>query len=72
MDKARIIAETAARISRELNAAAIMVSGELSFEGIETWGIPVYYIPMRPKSIIDHLVATGKDGKSPLRISATR
>lgn len=67
MDRARIIAETAARISRELNAAAIMVSGELSFEGIETGGIPVYYISMRPKSIIDHLVSTGKDGKTPLK-----
>lgn len=67
MDRARIIAETAARISRELDAAAIMVSGELSFEGIETGGIPVYYISMRPKSIIDHLVSTGKDGKNPLK-----
>ncbi len=67
MDRARIIAETTARISRELNAAAIMVSGELSFEGIETGGIPVYYISMRPKSIIDHLVSTGKDGKTPLK-----
>ena len=67
MDKARIIAESAARISIELNAAAIMVSGELSFEGIETGGVPVYYISMRPRSIIDQLVATGKDGKNPLR-----
>lgn len=67
MDKARIIAETAARISRELNAAAIMVSGELSFDGIETGGIPVYYIPIRSKSIIDQLVATGKDGKCTLK-----
>jgi diadenylate cyclase len=67
MDRARIIAETAARISKELNAAAIMVSGELSFEGIDTGGIPVYYISMRPKSIIDHLVSTGKDGKNPLK-----
>jgi diadenylate cyclase len=67
MDRARIIAEAAVRISRELNAAAIMVSGELSFEGIETGGIPVYYISMRPKSIIDHLVSTGKDGKNPLK-----
>ena len=67
MDKARIIAETAARISMELDAAAIMVSGELNFEGIETGGIPVYYISMRPKSIIDHLVSTGKDGKNPLK-----
>jgi len=67
MDKARIIAEMAARISRELNAAAIMVSGELSFEGIETGGIPVYYIPIRSKSVIDQLVATGKDGKCTLK-----
>jgi len=67
MDKARIIAETAARISKELNAASIIVSGELSFEGIETWEIPVYYIPMRPKSIIDHLVSAGKDGKCALK-----
>ena len=67
MDRVRIIAETAARISKELDAAAIMVSGELSFEGIETGGIPVYYISMRPKSIIDHLVSTGKDGKAPLK-----
>lgn len=67
MDRARIIAETAARISMELDAAAIMVSGELNFEGIETGGIPVYYISMRPKSIIDHLVSTGKDGKNPLK-----
>jgi len=67
MDKARIIAETAARISIELNAAAIMVSGDLSFEGIETGGVPVYYISMRPKSMIDHLVSTGKDGKNPVK-----
>ncbi len=67
MDRARIIAETAARISMELDAAALMVSGELNFEGIETGGIPVYYISMRPKSIIDHLVSTGKDGKNPLK-----
>ena len=67
MDKARIIAESAALISRELNAASIMVSGELSFEGIETGGIPVYYIPMRPKSIIDQLVSAGRDGKCALR-----
>jgi DNA integrity scanning protein DisA with diadenylate cyclase activity len=67
MDKARIIAEAAARISIELNAAAIMVSGDLSFEGIETGGVPVYYMPMRPKSMIDHLVATGRDGKNPLK-----
>ena len=67
MNKARIIAEAAARISMELNAAAIMVSGDLSFEGIETGGIPVYYISMRPKSMIDHLVATGRDGKNPAK-----
>lgn len=67
MDRTRIIAEAAAHISRELGAAAIMVSGDLSFEGIETGEIPVYYISMRPKSIIDHLVATGKDGKSPAK-----
>src|SRR4030065_396012 len=35
MDKARIIAETAARISREIKAAAIMVSGGVRFEGME-------------------------------------
>ncbi len=67
MDKARIIAEAAARISIELKAAAIMVSGDLSFEGIETGGVPVYYIPMRPKSMIDHLLATGRDGKNPIK-----
>jgi DNA integrity scanning protein DisA with diadenylate cyclase activity len=44
-----------------------MVSGDLSFEGVETGGVPVYYISMRPKSIIDHLVATSKDGKSPVK-----
>ena len=67
MDKARIIAESAALISRELSAASIMVSGELSFEGVETGGIPVYYIPMRPKSVIDHLISAGRDGKCALR-----
>ncbi|AKB73727.1 hypothetical protein MSLAZ_0466 [Methanosarcina lacustris Z-7289] len=67
IDRARIIAEAAACISQELDAAAIMVSGDLSFEGIETGGVPVYYISMRPKSIIDHLVATGKEGKSPVK-----
>ncbi|AGF97235.1 hypothetical protein MmTuc01_1896 [Methanosarcina mazei Tuc01] len=46
---------------------SIMVSGDLNFEGIETGEIPVYYISMRPKSIIDHLVATSKDGKSPVK-----
>lgn len=62
MDRARLIVKTAARMARELDAAAIIVSGELSFEGVET-SVPVYYTSMRPKSIIDHLVATGKDGK---------
>lgn len=64
MDKARIIAETAAQIARELNAAAIMVSGDLGFEGVKT-DIPVYYT--NPKSVIDHLIALGKDGKNPGR-----
>ncbi len=67
MDKARIIEETAVRMSRELNAAAIIVSGELSFEGIDTGGIPIYHSSMRPKSILAHLVMTGKDGKCPVR-----
>ncbi|AKB35181.1 hypothetical protein MSSAC_0591 [Methanosarcina siciliae C2J] len=67
IDRAHIIAEAAARISQELDAAAIMVSGDMNFEGTETGGIPVYYISMRPKSIIDHLVATGKEGKSPVK-----
>ncbi|WP_424353254.1 DNA integrity scanning protein DisA nucleotide-binding domain protein [Methanosarcina mazei] len=67
MERARVIAEAAAHISRELGAAAIMVSGDLNFEGIETGEIPVYYSSMRPKSIIDHLVATSKDGKSPVK-----
>ena len=67
MERARVIAEAAAHISRELGAVAIMVSGDLNFEGIETGEIPVYYISMRPKSIIDHLVATSKDGKSPVK-----
>ena len=67
MDQARVIAEAAARISRELNAASILVSGELGFEGIDTGGVPVYYIPLRPKSIIDHMVSTGRDGKCALR-----
>ncbi|AKB26240.1 hypothetical protein MSMTP_2771 [Methanosarcina sp. MTP4] len=66
MDRARVIVEAATRIARELDAAAIMVSGELSFEGIET-DIPIYYTSMRPKSIIDHLVATGKEGKGAAR-----
>jgi len=67
MDKARIIEETAVRMARELNAAAIIVSGELSFEGIDTGGIPIYHSSMRPKSILTHLVMTGKDGKCPVR-----
>ena len=67
MERARVIAEAAAHISRELGAAAIIVSGDLNFEGVETGEIPVYYISMRPKSIIDHLVATSKDGKSPVK-----
>ncbi len=62
MDRARVIVEATTRMARELNAAAIMVSGELSFEGVET-DTPIYYTSMRPKSIIDHLVATGKEGK---------
>jgi len=67
MDKARIIEETAVRMARELNAAAIIVSGELSFEEIDTGGIPIYHSSMRPKSILAHLVMTGKDGKCPVR-----
>lgn len=66
MEKAHIIAETAAHIARELNAAAIMVSGDLGFEGVQT-EIPVYYTCMRSKSVIDHLVTMGKDGKSPVK-----
>ena len=67
MDKARIIEETAVRIARELNAAAIVVSGELSFEGIDTGGIPIYHSSTRPKRILAHLVMTGKDGKCPVK-----
>lgn len=62
MERARIIAENAARIAEELGAAAIMVAGDLNFEGIQT-EIPIFYTTIRPKSLIDHLVSTAKEAK---------
>ncbi|MDD3041586.1 MAG: diadenylate cyclase [Methanosarcinaceae archaeon] len=62
MDRARVIAENAARIAEELGASAIMVAGDLNFEGIRT-EVPIFYTSIRPKSLIDHLVSVAKEGK---------
>lgn len=66
MDRARIIAENATRIAEELGASAIMVAGDLNFEGIQT-EVPIFYTSTRPKSLIDHLVSAAKEGKGSVK-----
>jgi len=57
MDTTNIVAKTAVHLAQELHASAIMVLGDIQFEGIST-NIPIYFASRRPKSIINHLVST--------------
>jgi len=57
MDTTNTVAKTAVHLAQELHASAIMVLGNIQFEGIST-NIPIYFASRRPKSIINHLVST--------------
>ncbi len=59
MHSTQVVVNTAVRLAEELKSAAIIISGEISFEGPET-SIPVYFTSRKQKNIIDHLTSSSK------------
>ncbi|KGK98180.1 hypothetical protein LI82_10675 [Methanococcoides methylutens] len=61
-----ILAGHAVQIAKELGAPAIIVSGDIDLENIET-DIPIYYVTRRQKSIIDNLISDTTDESEKLK-----
>lgn len=55
-----VLAAHAVQIAKELGAPAIIVSGDITLDDIET-DIPIYYVARRQKSIIDNLISDTLD-----------
>ena len=60
MNTIDIIAKSAVRLAEEVKACAIVVSEDMMLEGIAT-SIPIYFAPVKSKSVIDNLVSSGID-----------
>ena len=60
MNTTDIVAKSAVRLAEEVKACAIMVSEDMMLEGITT-SIPIYFAPVKSKSVIDNLVSSGID-----------
>ncbi len=62
MNTTDIVAKTAVRLAEEVKACAIVVSDDMMLGGITT-SIPIYFAPVKPKSVINNLVSSGADKK---------
>ncbi|MGP8337358.1 MAG: DNA integrity scanning protein DisA nucleotide-binding domain protein [Methanosarcinaceae archaeon] len=62
MDTTNIVVRSAIHLAEEIKASAIMVSGDIRFDGITT-SIPVYFASVKSKSLIDNLISSGVDKK---------
>ena len=60
MDTINLIARSAIRLAEEIEASAIVVSGDIQFDVVTT-NIPIYFASVKPKSMIEHLVSSGAD-----------
>ncbi|WP_407357340.1 DNA integrity scanning protein DisA nucleotide-binding domain protein [Methanolobus sp. WCC5] len=54
-----VVVSAAVRLAERLGSRAIIISGDISFENIDTC-MPVYITSRKQKSLIDHLVASSK------------
>ncbi|MBN2110450.1 MAG: diadenylate cyclase [Methanosarcinaceae archaeon] len=59
MDDIKTILNAAIKLAEDLGSSAIIVSADVSLEGIKT-DVPILFSSRRTKSIIDHLVTTSK------------
>ncbi|MDG6244452.1 MAG: diadenylate cyclase [Methanolobus sp.] len=59
MDSTEVVVSAAVKIAERLEARAIIVSGDINLEKVETH-IPVYFTSRKQKNLIDHLVASSK------------
>ncbi|MDW7730931.1 MAG: diadenylate cyclase [Methanolobus sp.] len=71
MDNIKTILKTAIKLAEDLESTAIIVSGDISLEGVKT-DMPVFFSLRRTKSIIDHLVATSKSKEERIKGFADR
>ena len=53
MDTTNIVAKTAILLAEQLQASAIVVSGNIQLDGVFT-DIPIYYAAKKPRSIISN------------------
>ncbi|NYT19253.1 MAG: diadenylate cyclase [Methanosarcinales archaeon] len=66
INTAKVLAGHAIQIAKELGAPAIIVSGDIDLENIES-NIPIYYVTRRQKSIIDNLISDNPDESEHLK-----
>lgn len=71
MDSIRSVVKAAIRLAEELGSTAIIVSGDVDQNDVRTY-VPVFFTSRRPRSIIDHLVATSKGRDEKARELADR
>ncbi|MDN5310137.1 MAG: diadenylate cyclase [Methanolobus sp.] len=66
MDNIRSVVKAAIRLAEDLGSTAIIISGDVDQDDVRT-EVPVFFTSRRPKSIIDHLVATSKGREEKLK-----
>ncbi|WP_445474839.1 DNA integrity scanning protein DisA nucleotide-binding domain protein [Methanococcoides methylutens] len=66
INTAKVLAGHAIQIAKELGAPAIIASGDIDLENIES-DIPIYYVTRRQKSIIDNLISDNPDESEHLK-----
>lgn len=71
MDNIKTILKTAIKLAEDLESTAIVVSGDISLDGIKT-DMPVFFSSRRTKSIIDHLLATSRSKEERIKGFADR
>ncbi|WP_406658200.1 diadenylate cyclase [Methanolobus sp. ZRKC2] len=71
MDSIKTILKSAIKLAEDLESTAIIVSGDISLEGIST-DVPIFFSSRRTKSIIDHLVTTRKNKEEKVKGIADR
>ncbi|WP_340820800.1 diadenylate cyclase [Methanolobus sp. WCC4] len=59
MDSSKVVVSAAIRIAEELRSKAIIISGDVDQDQLDT-SIPVYFAGRKQKNLIDHLVASSK------------
>ncbi|MEZ5335976.1 MAG: hypothetical protein R2741_12450 [Methanolobus sp.] len=66
MKNTEIVVNTAIRLAEGLDSTAIIVSGDIEPELMDT-RIPVYFASRKQKNLFDHLVASSKNTEEKIK-----